>query len=812
MKRILSVLTAAALSLTLSAYRPAEFEIGEGAPLEDFAPLADASTPTSGTCGEAAAWSFDAGSGLLSISGQGKIYDYDYDNAEYAPWYAFREQINRIFIASGITKIGNNAFRGLLKATGADIPVGVVEIGHNAFTNCNVLADVVLPDGISFIGRDVFSSTDYFRKLRSTDGYYITPNGYLLKYENISEHASLPKNVCLIASQAFYYPYWTKLYSAEINSDCIICDEAFIFCYDMQTLVINGNCTITGAMVKYGEGLKSITVNGDCTITGGGVVADWCNILDTVTINGRLTTSGSFAVSCPLLTKITYTSERSNPSIADNTTGKFNNASTITRSVSCLPADSNLSTCSNRTEYNNGFGYFIPRRCAQEIEAPDGTVYVACGVKDVMQIVSPNSVAPILEIKKQGFDFAAACIDEEYNWYIMWSYKISNDIAQGHLEDENIVIAKYTFDGRPVAECRMKVKDTSAPLPLDFGSASMAVKDNILGVFYNTVWLNGHQGAEFAAINKTTMKLVSFSDHQGSHAFGTMLIPTRYGFAGAHLGDAFPRGIAFHSYYVSGTDFRITSNGPVLVHSNGSDTDTHTHWGGFAVGPTSYAAVGKSERFYTSGSYEEYKAAHPSEADVFDVFVRIADQTLLYAGDIGGENRIDAATGEIADTNVFWLTSCSANEKAGQVKVAALENGAYCVLWEKFLGGSFDSVRYVIMNERGDILRHETQILGARLSNTSIQPIAQGNVLTWATADAQAGTVTWYSVDLEDLHSTLPGDLNRSGGSPDVADGVIMQKILAHIETEIPDADLNNDGRIDVSDGVEMQKILAHIK
>lgn len=439
----------------------------------------------------------------------------------------------------------------------ANISESVSKIGNNSFSDCYQLKEVYLPDGIVFIGYNAFANTDYMYNLRSADGYYITPNGYLLKYDNVAESISIPENVKLIASQAFYYPYWTKLYYAEINSDCIICDEAFIFCYELEEIVINGSCKVSGSMIKYGDGLKSITINGDCTIEDG-ALADWCNMLEAVTINGRLNLiSGSFVINCPKLTKISYNAERAKPAVNDNTTGKQNRAIIkMSRAVSCLPHDANLNTYSDRTEYNNGFGYFIPRRCAQEIEAPDGTVYVACGVKDVMQIVSPNSINPILEIRKQGFDF----IDDEYNWYIMWSYKIPNEIAQEHLEDENIVFAKYTFNGQLVGECKMKVKETSAPLPLDFGSASMAVKDNILGVFYNTVWLNGHQGAEFAAINKESMELVYFSDHQGSHAFGTVLLPTKNGFAGAHLGDAYPRGITFHSYYVSGNSFTGKNN------------------------------------------------------------------------------------------------------------------------------------------------------------------------------------------------------------------------------------------------------------
>ncbi len=58
----------------------------------------------------------------------------------------------------------------------------------------------------------------------------------------------------------------------------------------------------------------------------------------------------------------------------------------------------------------------------------------------------------------------------------------------------------------------------------------------------------------------------------------------------------------------------------------------------------------------------------------------------------------------------------------------------------------------------------------------------------------------------------VPGDLNSSGGEPDVLDGVVMQRILASLEPEITAADLNHDGIVNVADGVVMQRILAGLE
>ena len=186
------------------------FEFNDALGLEDNYVVQDDGQPqTYGMCGEAASWSFDRQTGLLTISGQGDMYDYDYDNGNYAPWYEFCEEITDISVSFGITSIGNNSFRGLTKAVTANISESVSKIGNNSFSDCYQLKEIYIPDGIVFIGYNAFANTDYMRNLRSADGYYITPNGYLLKCDNVAESVSVPENVKLIASQAFYYPYWT---------------------------------------------------------------------------------------------------------------------------------------------------------------------------------------------------------------------------------------------------------------------------------------------------------------------------------------------------------------------------------------------------------------------------------------------------------------------------------------------------------------------------------------------------------------------------------------------------------------------------
>ena len=56
----------------------------------------------SGICGDNLTWSLSAGT--LTISGSGDMYDFP--ESSMAPWYHLREEITRLELPSGLTKIG----------------------------------------------------------------------------------------------------------------------------------------------------------------------------------------------------------------------------------------------------------------------------------------------------------------------------------------------------------------------------------------------------------------------------------------------------------------------------------------------------------------------------------------------------------------------------------------------------------------------------------------------------------------------------------------------------------------------------------
>ena len=74
--------------------------------------------------------------------------------------YAYRNAIQRVFLGSGITSIGDYAFFSCYSLTQITIPSGVTSIGQSAFQSCGCLASITIPSGVTSIGDYAFYGCD----------------------------------------------------------------------------------------------------------------------------------------------------------------------------------------------------------------------------------------------------------------------------------------------------------------------------------------------------------------------------------------------------------------------------------------------------------------------------------------------------------------------------------------------------------------------------------------------------------------------------------------------------------------------------
>ncbi len=173
----------------------------------------------SGTCGENLTWVLK--DGTLTISGTGKMYDYDdSDYKTAAPWVRDKSIIKSVVIENGVTSIGSEAFYTTdgYDITKVTIPSSVESIGGSAFARCTALTEISIANGVKSIGGSAFSSC---RKLVSI---------------------TLPDSVEKLGNYAFYG--CEKLTSVALSRSMTeIGERTFAYCYDLQRVSIPKNVT-----------------------------------------------------------------------------------------------------------------------------------------------------------------------------------------------------------------------------------------------------------------------------------------------------------------------------------------------------------------------------------------------------------------------------------------------------------------------------------------------------------------------------------------------------------------------------------------
>lgn len=167
----------------------------------------------SGTCGENLTWVLK--DGTLTISGTGKMYDYDFDafHGRSQPWGMYIYQIKSVVIEDGVTSIGDNAFKDCSNLTKVTVPSSVTSVGSSAFYDCTALTEISIANGVKSIG------------------------GYAFKGCKKLVSITLPDSVTELGSNAFRY--CTKLKTAVLSKGMTQIEErTFVYCEALERVTI----------------------------------------------------------------------------------------------------------------------------------------------------------------------------------------------------------------------------------------------------------------------------------------------------------------------------------------------------------------------------------------------------------------------------------------------------------------------------------------------------------------------------------------------------------------------------------------------
>ncbi len=269
-------------------------------PMSTYAAEAEA-TVTSGTCGENVTWNYDDKTYTLTISGEGKMQDYDYNNR---PWETIEDNIKHVIIKNGITAIGACAFEDCENIITASIPDGVTSIGDGAFCYCISLTDIVIPNNVASIGIQAFQECTNLTNITIPDSV-MELGDWAFCYCTELESITMGNGIIKIGEMAFYE--CKSLINVTIpDSVTSIGNRAFDSCTSLVNASIGSGVTeVADYMFSGCKNLESVAFPHKLTAIGIGAFLQCSNLIDITIPNGTKTICTLSFAYCTNLTDIT---------------------------------------------------------------------------------------------------------------------------------------------------------------------------------------------------------------------------------------------------------------------------------------------------------------------------------------------------------------------------------------------------------------------------------------------------------------------------------------------------------------------------
>lgn len=116
---------------------------------------------TIGVCGENVAWTLqpDGYLRIYLVNGANSGTMDDWADKTKTPWYSSWQDIKEVYIASGVSNVGDYAFNYCPNIEKVTLPEGLQTIGKYAFNRCGKISSIKIPDSVTTIKEYAFAET-----------------------------------------------------------------------------------------------------------------------------------------------------------------------------------------------------------------------------------------------------------------------------------------------------------------------------------------------------------------------------------------------------------------------------------------------------------------------------------------------------------------------------------------------------------------------------------------------------------------------------------------------------------------------------
>ena len=324
--------------------------------------------------------------------------------------------------------------------------------------------------------------------------------------------------------------------------------------------------------------------------------------------------------------------------------------------------------------------------------------------------------------------------DGEGNYYFFYGSRAARRDA------ENMAMVKRGREGEELMVFRLKANTRNSMdgirVPFDAGTCRLELSGSMLAVYFAREMFSGHQASYGFVLDKDTFERIdsgaATNDRTtggraqmpyASHSFNQFIVPFDGGFLFADHGDAYPRSFTFAGFQREGNTKRLHAfKFPGAVGQNA----TYAEMGGLAKTQGGYLFAGAYGR----------ERNNPS-----NLFI------LAFDGDLN------------ACASPVYLTKYTKEDgHAGHPKIAALEDGRYLLLWERFRFSTqsanqigqgttgYLSTYMLIIDGEGTVLSDIKELPGIRLNMNDVPRYNRLNgKVYWAINGG--GAITIYALD-----------------------------------------------------------------